>query len=109
MKGRLNGVWGKGEKIMKTTVVKPTDNIFKVLGFPDAEAEMYKFHSEMMIDLSSYVKKSRLGKAKLAKKLGITQARLADLNRCRWQKFDLETLITLEGRLGRKVSLKLAV
>jgi plasmid maintenance system antidote protein VapI len=45
--------------------------------------------------------------AEAAEKLGITQSRVSDLVRGKWEKFNLEMLITLEGRLGRKASLKL--
>jgi predicted XRE-type DNA-binding protein len=44
----------------------------------------------------------------VAEKLGISQSRTSDLVRGKWEKFNLEFLITLEARLGRKVSLKLA-
>lgn len=89
------------------TVVKPTDNIFEVLGFPAGEAEVMLMRSDLMIDLRIWIEKSGLTQTQIAKKLGITQSRVSDLMRGKWEKFNLEMLITLEGRLGRKVSLKL--
>lgn len=92
---------------MKVKITKSSGNVFKDLGFDDAEAETLKFRSELMIDLANYVENSGLTQSEVAKKLGITQSRVSDLVRGRWEKFNLEMLITLEGRLGRKVSLKL--
>lgn len=91
----------------KATVVKPSDNLFNVLGFPPGEAEVLLMRTDLMIDLAQYIENCGLTQAEVAKKLGITQSRVSDLVRGRWEKFNLEMLITLEGRLGRKVSLKL--
>lgn len=92
---------------VKAVVVKPMDNLFKVLGFPDGEADVMMMRSDLMADLRLYVRDSGLTQAEIAKKLGVTQSRVSDLVRGRHEKFNLEMLITLEGRLGRKVSLKL--
>jgi predicted XRE-type DNA-binding protein len=92
---------------IKQTVIKPTDNIFKALGFPAGESEVMLMRSDLMIDLRIYIEECGLTQADVAKKLGVTQSRVSDLVRGRWEKFNLEMLITLEGRLGRKVSLKL--
>jgi len=89
------------------TFVKATDNLFKVLGFPDGEADVMLMRANLMADLRTYIRDSGLTQTEIAEKLGITQSRVSDLVRGRWEKFNLEMLITLEGRLGRKVSLKL--
>jgi predicted XRE-type DNA-binding protein len=44
-----------------------------------------------------------------AQKMGIAQSRVSDLMRGKWEKFSLEMLITLEARVGRQVTLELAV
>jgi predicted XRE-type DNA-binding protein len=43
-----------------------------------------------------------------ARVLGVTQSRVSDLMRGKWDKFSLEMLITLEARAGRQVTLELA-
>jgi predicted XRE-type DNA-binding protein len=92
---------------MKTRFIKSCGNVFKDLGFDDAEAEVLAFRADLMADLRMFIRDSGLTQAQVAEKLGITQSRVSDLVRGRWEKFNLETLITLEGKLGRKVSLKL--
>lgn len=92
---------------MKTKITESCGNVFKDLGFDDAEAEVLQFRSMLMMDLTDYIANCGLTQAQVAKKLGITQSRVSDLVRGKFNKFNLEMLIMLEGRLGRKVSLKL--
>jgi predicted XRE-type DNA-binding protein len=61
-----------------------------------------------MSDLRLYIGKNNLTQVVAAEKLGISQSRVSDLIRGKWEKFTVEFLITLELRLGRKVTLKLA-
>jgi predicted XRE-type DNA-binding protein len=92
----------KKEKI--TTV---SGNVFADLGFDAAEASVLKMRSTLMNDLRLYIEKNGLTQVEAAEKLGITQSRVSDLIRGKWEKFNLEMLITLEAKLGRKVNLKL--
>jgi len=46
---------------------------------------------------------SRLTQTAAARRLGISQSRVSDLERGKWEKFSLEMLITLAARAGHKV------
>lgn len=61
-----------------------------------------------MSDLRAYIEKEELTQVEAASRLGITQLRVSDLVRGKWEKFSLEMLITLEARLGRTVRVELA-
>jgi predicted XRE-type DNA-binding protein len=61
-----------------------------------------------MNDLRLYIEQEKLTQQQAAKLLGITQSRVSDLVRGKWEKFSLEMLITLEARIGREVRLELA-
>lgn len=91
----------------KQKVITGSDNVFADLGFDAAEASVLKMRSTLMNDLRLYIEKNGLTQAEAAKKLGITQSRVSDLIRGKWEKFNLEMLITLEAKLGRKVNLRL--
>jgi len=91
----------------KEKVITASSNVFADLGFDAAEASVLKMRSTLMNDLRLYIEKNGLTQAQAAKKLGITQSRVSDLIRGKWEKFNLEMLITLEAKLGRKVNLKL--
>jgi predicted XRE-type DNA-binding protein len=93
---------------MKEKITSSSGNVFNDLGFDSAEAAILKMRSSLMNDLRLYIEKNKLTQVDAAEKLGISQSRVSDLVRGKWDKFNLEMLITLEARLGRKVSLKLA-
>jgi predicted XRE-type DNA-binding protein len=94
--------------MMKEKIIASSGNVFEDLGFESAEASVLAMRSALMNDLRLYIEKLSLTQTEAAEKLGISQSRTSDLVRGKWEKFNLEFLITLEARLGRKVSLRLA-
>jgi predicted XRE-type DNA-binding protein len=94
---------------MKKKHAKDTSgNVFHDLGFDEAEAEVLHMRARLMSDLREYIESQGLTQVQAAAQLGITQSRVSDLVRGKWKKFNLEMLITLETRIGRKVRLELA-
>ncbi len=93
---------------MKKKTTKSSGNVFLDLGFSQEEAAVFAMRARLMTDLRQYIESKKLTQQEAAEKLGIAQSRVSDLVRGKWEKFSLEMLITLEGRLGRKVSLELA-
>ena len=89
-------------------VESESKNVFLDLGFDASEADVLYMRSRLMIDLRLYIQENQLTQVQAARKLGITQSRVSDLVRGKWQKFNLEMLITLEARIGRKVRLEVA-
>lgn len=92
----------------KKAYVESSGNIFRDLGFDDVEAQILETRSTLMVDIAKTIAKRGLNQAEAAKILGVTQSRVSDLVRGKFAKFSLEMLITLEGRLGRRVTVKLA-
>lgn len=93
---------------MKKKTIKSSGNVFLDLGFPPEEAQLLAMRAKLMSDLRLYIQDKGLTQTQAAEKLGISQSRVSDLVRGKWDKFSLEMLITLEGRIGRKVSVELA-
>lgn len=93
---------------MKEKITPSSGNVFADLGFDPAEALILKMRSSLMNDLRACIEKDGLTQMAAAERLGISQSRVSDLVRGKWEKFSLEMLITLESRLGRKVNLELA-
>ena len=83
-------------------------NVFQELGFDPEEAAVLEMRAMLMSDLRAYIEKEKLTQVEAARRLGITQSRVSDLVRGKWERFSLEMLITLESRLGRKVKVELA-
>ena len=86
--------------------VKSCGNVFLDLGFPTEEAALLKMRSDLMGDLRGFVRDSKLTQAEAARRLGVSQSRVSDLVRGKWQKFSLEMLITLASRAGHKVEVR---
>jgi predicted XRE-type DNA-binding protein len=86
--------------------VKSRGNVFLDLGFPPEEAALLKMRSDLMGDLREFVRNSKLTQAEAARRLGVSQSRVSDLVRGKWQKFSLEMLITLASRAGHKVEVR---
>lgn len=91
---------------MKSEITRSTGNVFVDLGFDPAEAAVLKMRATLMNDLRICIEKRKLTQAEASKLLGITQARVSDLVRGKWEKFNLEMLITLKFRMGQKVRLQ---
>ncbi len=64
--------------------------------------------ADLMADLRKVIKARKLTQAKAAKLLGVSQSRVSDLVRGKWEKFSLEMLITLATRAGIRVHIKTA-
>ncbi len=90
---------------MKKTV-KAHANLFLELGFPPEEAAVLKMRADLMGDLREFIRDSRLTQTAAAQRLGISQSRVSDLVRGKWEKFSLEMLITLAARAGHRVDLR---
>ena len=93
---------------MKEPVKKSSGNVFLDLGFPPEEAAILQMRSEIMADLRKFIETKKLTQAKAADILGVSQSRVSDLIRGKWEKFSLEMLIALATKAGMRISLKRA-
>ncbi len=82
--------------------------MFLDLGLSPDEAAILQMRADLMAQLRKVIKAKKLTQAKAAKLLGVSQSRISDLVRGKWEKFNLEMLITLATRAGLRVSLKTA-
>jgi len=64
--------------------------------------------ADLMADLRKWIKAKRLTQAKAAEILGVSQSRISDLIRDKWERFSLEMLNTLATRAGMRVTLRKA-
>ena len=94
---------------MNELIFESSGNVFEDLELEPAEAAILHMRAKLMSDLRLYIKSTGMTQTEAAEKLGVTQSRISDLVRGKWEKFSLEMLITLEARAGRQVTLELAV
>jgi predicted XRE-type DNA-binding protein len=90
---------------MSEDIVNSTGNVFIDLGYSPDEAAILQMRADLMADLRKWIKAKRLTQAKAAEILGISQSRVSDLIRGKWERFSLEMLITLATRAGMHISL----
>ncbi|MDP2862702.1 MAG: helix-turn-helix transcriptional regulator [Desulfobacterales bacterium] len=93
---------------MKETIVNSSGNVFVDLGYSPDEAAVLQMRADLMADLRKVLKARKLTQARAAEILGISQSRVSDLVRGKWERFSLEMLITLATRVGMNVTLKKA-
>lgn len=93
---------------MSETIVNSSGNVFIDLGYSPEEAAILQMRADLMVDLRKFIKTKRLTQAKAAAILGVSQSRVSDLIRGKWERFSLEMLITLATRAGMQITLKKA-
>ena len=89
-------------------IVEAGDNIFEALGFTNGEAAELLMRSQLMMALKKWRQASKMTQTAAAKELGVTQARLSDLERGKFNLFSLDMLVRMADRAGLQPQLKLA-
>ncbi len=87
---------------------KSSGNVFVDLGYSADEAAILQMRADLMAELRKFIENKKLTQARAARVLGITQSRVSDLIRGKWDRFSLEMLITLATRAGLRVTLRTA-
>ena len=93
---------------MNENIVESSGNVFSDLGYQADEAAILQMRADLMADLRRFIEGKKLTQVKAASLFGVSQSRVSDLMRGKWEKFSLEMLITLATRAGMRVSLKVA-
>ena len=88
-------------------VVQGSDNVFRDLGFPEAEAQNLLLRADLVVHIRKVIEKLGVTQAEAAKRAGITQPRMNDLVKGRTQKFTLDALVNVAASLGYSVKLSL--
>ncbi len=90
---------------MTESIINSSGNVFIDLGYSPDEAAILQMRADLMADLRKWIKTKRLTQTKAGEILGISQARVSDLIRGKWDRFSLEMLITLATRTGMRIRL----
>jgi predicted XRE-type DNA-binding protein len=93
---------------MSEKVTDSSGNVFVDLGFSEEEAAILQMRADLMAKLRKFIKTKKLTQFKAAEIFGVTQSRISDLIRGKWERFSLEMLITLATRAGMRVTVRTA-
>ena len=88
-------------------VIDSCGNVFLDLGFSSEEATLLKMRADLMNSLRLFIEENQLTQQQAAERLGISQSRVSDLVRGKWDKFSLDMLIILATRAGKTVRIEL--
>ncbi len=89
-------------------ITKSSGNVFADLGFPPAEASILAIRSDLIAQLRLLIERKRWTQAQAAEHLGITQSRVSDLIRGKWDKFSVDMLLVFAARAGLQPRLRLS-
>jgi len=93
---------------MSNVIVNSSGNVFVDMGYPSEEAAILQMRADLMAKLRKLIKVKKYTQTKAAEILGVSQSRVSDLTRGKWEKFSLEMLIALATRAGIRVTLRTA-
>lgn len=86
-------------------MTRGSGNVFRDLGFSEAEAQNLLLRTDLMIRIEKLVKDSGLTQQEAAKILGVTQPRLNQLLKGKITEFSLDALVNMLASAGLKVEL----
>ncbi|SCX25186.1 Predicted DNA-binding protein, contains XRE-type HTH domain [Nitrosomonas eutropha] len=86
-------------------ITDSSGNVFNDLGFKPEESARYTLRAELMSSLRKTIREHEWTQEKAAKVLNISQYRVSDLTRGKWEKFSLDMLITLAIRTGKQIEI----
>jgi predicted XRE-type DNA-binding protein len=85
---------------MNDPITESTGNVFNDLGFSDEEATLLQLRADLMASLRQAIEARGWTQAQAAQSLGISQPRVSDLTRGKWDRFSLDMLLSLAVRAG---------
>ncbi|MFN2400671.1 MAG: helix-turn-helix domain-containing protein [Gemmatimonadaceae bacterium] len=88
---------------MAIKVERGSGNVFRDLGFSAEEAANLQLRSELMIQLRKRLAALRLTQVQAARVLEVSQPRVSDLMRGRIDRFSVDMLVKLLGKVGVEV------
>jgi len=96
----------KQRTVKGMTFLEGSNNIYRDLGFPEAEAVNLLARAELMMTIEKTIKEKGLTQSTAAKLLGVSQPRLSDLYKGKLEKFTIDMLMKWLSKLGKHVTIK---
>lgn len=84
------------------------ESVWDAIEEDQAKASSLRLRSQLMMEVSDYVKNSGMTQSAAAKKLGTTQPRLNDVLKGRIEKCTVDRLVNMLACVGYTVNLKVS-
>ncbi|HTJ93148.1 MAG TPA: XRE family transcriptional regulator [Pararobbsia sp.] len=85
---------------MKEVIHESSGNVFVDLGFAPEQAVLMRLRADLMEALRKTIEEREWTQQRAATELGVTQSRVSDLIRGKWDKFSIDMLVSLAVRAG---------
>lgn len=95
-------------KIKENHVTAVGGNVFTDLGFEREEAARLKIKSQLMIEISEWIKSQKLKQEEAAQLLKVSRPRISDVMTGKIDKFTIDALVELLEHAGKHVTVKVA-
>ena len=97
---------------MKKQTAQPTtgerfDSVWDAIADTPEEAANLRVRSELMVKIPQLIEEQQWTQTEAARRCGVTQPRISDLQRGRIARFSLDALVNIAAALGRHVHVKL--
>ena len=88
-------------------VEQSSGNVFKDLGFSDAEAERALLKADLAIEIYNIIEAQKLTQAQAGKILGVDPSDISRLKGGDFNRFSVERLFTLLNRFNRNIEIRI--
>ena len=88
-------------------VKQSSGNVFKEVGFPDAEAERALLKADLAFEIYNIIEAQKLTQAKVGKILGVAPSDISRLKQGDFNRFSVERLFTLLNRFNRNIEIRI--
>jgi predicted XRE-type DNA-binding protein len=103
-KSAVHGSWGRGQKRMKKKITRGSGNVFKDLGFENAEE--YQAKAELALQIIKIIEKRNLTQKEAAILIGAVQPDISKLKSGQLKGFTLDRLFAFLLRLDRNIQIR---
>ena len=88
-------------------VEQSSGNVFKDVGFSDAEAERALLKADLVLEIYNIIEGRKLTQARAGKILGVDQSDISRLKKGDFNRFSIERLFTLLNRFNRNIEIRI--
>ena len=88
-------------------VEQSSGNVFKDVGFSDAEAERALLKADLAIEIYNIIEAQKLTQAQAGKILGVDPSDISRLKQGDFHRFSVERLFTLLNRFNRNIEIRI--
>jgi len=96
---------GTDVRVMEMTTIEPNQNLFEVLGVPNATFE--KMRLDLMLAIAKWFKTANISQTEAVELLECSQPQLNDILKFKYDKFSIERLLKIVEKTGQRAELNI--